>query len=92
MPTDRLSHARLQQLLSAIAMRPPHIAVVGDDAELEVPMALQGGAFSVYVHTGTGGAGAFFDRPADTHPHISVPAMADLLALYKWSDLKQPTV
>lgn len=58
------------------------IAVVGDDADLEVPMALQGAAFSVYVHTGTGGPNAFAQRPIETHPHISVPAMAELLKLY----------
>jgi 4-nitrophenyl phosphatase len=66
-----------------LGLAPGDIAVVGDDADLEVPMALQGGALSVYVHTGTGGPGAFHVRPEDTHPHISVHAMADLLALYQ---------
>lgn len=84
------SQYALQAAAKHLKLAAHDIAVVGDDADLEVPMALQGGAFSVYVHTGTGGPSAFFDRPATTHPHISVPAMADLLALYQWNELKVP--
>lgn len=76
------SQYALQAAAKHLQLPVQDIAVVGDDAELEVPMALQGGAFSVYVHTGTGGPDAFEQRPAETHPHISVPAMADLLRLY----------
>jgi 4-nitrophenyl phosphatase len=76
------SQYALQAAAKQLQLPAEDIAVVGDDAELEVPMALQGGAFSVYVHTGTGGPAAFAARPVATHPHVSVPAMADLLALY----------
>jgi 4-nitrophenyl phosphatase len=76
------SQYALQAAAKHLQLPVQDIAVVGDDAELEVPMALQGGAFSVYVHTGTGGPNAFAQRAAATHPHISVPAMADLLKLY----------
>jgi 4-nitrophenyl phosphatase len=86
------SQYALQAAAKHLKLAVHDIAVVGDDADLEVPMALQGGSFSVYVHTGTGGAGAFLERPAVTHPHISVPAMADLLELYKWNELKVPVV
>lgn len=58
------------------------MAVVGDDADLEVPMALAGGAFSIYVHSGTGGPDAFELKPAARHPHISVPDVAGLMSLY----------
>lgn len=58
------------------------IAVVGDDADLEVPMALQGGAMAIYVHSGTGGPGAFNERPVDTHPQLSLANVGELLPLY----------
>jgi len=76
------SQFALQCAARRLGLEPEEIAVVGDDADLEVPMALQGGAISIYVHTGTGGANAFELRPKAIHPHISVTAMADLLALY----------
>jgi 4-nitrophenyl phosphatase len=59
------------------------IAVVGDDADLEVPMAIDNGALSIYVHTGTGGPNAFDDRDKSTWPHISVANVGELVALYQ---------
>jgi 4-nitrophenyl phosphatase len=58
------------------------IAVVGDDANLEVPMAKDNGALAVYVHTGTGGPHAFDQRPADTCPDISVANVGELVKHY----------
>jgi 4-nitrophenyl phosphatase len=58
------------------------LAVVGDDPELEVPMALAGGALAIAVHTGIGSAGFFADRPEDERPHLDladVGVLADLL-------------
>jgi 4-nitrophenyl phosphatase len=59
------------------------LAVVGDDPELEVPMAHRGGALAVAVHTGIGSARSFTDLPEDRRPHLDlgdVGALADLLA------------
>jgi 4-nitrophenyl phosphatase len=58
------------------------LAVVGDDPELEVPMALAGGALAIAVHSGIGSAGFFADRPEDERPHLDladVGVLADLL-------------
>jgi 4-nitrophenyl phosphatase len=59
------------------------LAVVGDDPELEVPMAHKGGAVAVAVHTGIGHAGSFGHLPAELRPHLDLPdvgALAELLA------------
>ena len=59
------------------------LAVVGDDADLEVPMAKDNGALSIYVHTGTGGPNAFDERDESTWPEISVANVGALMALYQ---------
>jgi len=59
------------------------IAVVGDDANLEVPMAKDNGALAIYVHTGTGGPHAFDERPETKWPDISVANVGALMALYQ---------
>jgi NagD protein len=58
------------------------LAVIGDDPELEVPMAHRGGALAVAVHTGIGSAESFTDLPEDVRPHLDladVGVLADLL-------------
>lgn len=59
-----------------------NMAVVGDDPNLEVPMAHKGKAMSIYVHTGTGGGDAFKQIPKDRHPHISLGNVRELMRLY----------
>ena len=59
-----------------------NMAVVGDDPQLEVPMAHKGKAMSIYVHTGTGDGNAFKGVPKHKHPHISVTNVKELLRLY----------
>jgi NagD protein len=57
--------------------------VVGDDPELEVPMAHKGGSLAVAVHTGIGHAESFTGRPEEVRPHLDlrdVGVLADLLA------------
>jgi len=58
------------------------IAVVGDDPDLEVPMAKDNGALSIYVHSGSGGPDAFKNRPETTWPDISVANVQELMTLY----------
>jgi 4-nitrophenyl phosphatase len=54
------------------------LAVVGDDPELEVPMAHKGGALAVAVHTGIGHAESFSHLPEYVRPHLD---LADVVAL-----------
>jgi NagD protein len=65
-----------------LGLAPSELAVVGDDPELEVPMAHRGGAFAVAVHTGIGHAESFTALPEDLRPHLDLPdveALAELL-------------
>jgi NagD protein len=58
------------------------LAVVGDDPELEVPMAHKGKALAVAVHTGIGHADSFAHLPEEQRPHLDLPgidAFTDLL-------------
>jgi 4-nitrophenyl phosphatase len=57
------------------------LAVVGDDPELEVPMAHKGGALAVAVHTGIGHARSFLDLPEERRPHLDLPDVGVLATL-----------
>jgi 4-nitrophenyl phosphatase len=76
------SLAALQTAARRLGLAPSELAVVGDDPELEVPMAHRGGAFAVAVHTGIGHAESFADLAEDLRPHLDLPdvgALAELL-------------
>jgi HAD superfamily hydrolase (TIGR01450 family) len=64
----------------------PHVVVVGDDPELEVPMAHRGRALAVAVGTGIGAPGAFDHLPPARRPHLTLPGVADLLTLCQQLD------
>lgn len=66
-----------------LGVRLTELAVVGDDPELEVPMAHRGRALAVAVATGLGGDGAFAGQPARRRPHLLVSGVDELLALYR---------
>ncbi len=57
------------------------LAVVGDDPDLEVPMAHKGGALAVAVHTGIGHAQSFTDLPKKARPHLDLPDVGVLASL-----------
>jgi 4-nitrophenyl phosphatase len=57
------------------------LAVVGDDPELEVPMAHKGGALAVAVHTGIGHARSFTDMPPELRPHLDLGDVGVLASL-----------
>jgi NagD protein len=59
------------------------LAVVGDDPELEVPMAHKGGSLAVAVHTGIGHAQSFTDLPDDVRPHLDLPDVGVLAGLLR---------
>jgi HAD superfamily hydrolase (TIGR01450 family) len=66
-----------------LGARPRDLAVVGDDPELEVPMAHRGRSLAVAVGTGIGAAGAFARLPAGRQPDLSVSGVDELLVLYE---------
>jgi NagD protein len=57
------------------------LAVVGDDPELEVPMAHRGRALAIAVGTGLGKAGAYDGLPASRRPHLQLRGVDELLSL-----------
>ncbi len=66
-----------------LGVRRRELGVVGDDPELEVPMALKGGAFAVAVNSGTGHAASFDHLEARRRPHLVVDGADELLELYR---------
>jgi hypothetical protein len=60
---------------------PAHrVAVVGDDPDLEVPMAHRGRALAIAVCTGSA-AGSFGHLPAARGPHLTVAGVDELLVI-----------
>jgi len=57
------------------------LAVVGDDPDLEVPMAHRGGALAIAVRTGLGGAGSYDGLPAARRPHLHLRGVDELLTI-----------
>jgi hypothetical protein len=55
--------------------------VVGDDPELEVPMAHRGRALAIAVGTGLGGARADEGLARSRRPHLRVRGVDELLAI-----------
>lgn len=72
----------LRSAARRLGVRLADLAVVGDDPELEVPMAHRGHALAVAVATGLGAADAFDHLPERRRPHLTVKGMDALLELY----------
>lgn len=64
-----------------LGVRLKDMAVVGDDPELEVPMAHRGRALALAVNTGLGNADSFSHLPPARRPHLTVPGVDELLRL-----------
>lgn len=64
-----------------LGLRRRELAVVGDDPELEMPMARRGGALAVAVGTGVGTADAFAGQPRGLRPHLFLAGVSELLDL-----------
>jgi 4-nitrophenyl phosphatase len=75
------SRHALRAAAGRLGVRPSELAVVGDDPELEVPMAHRGRAFAVAVGTGLGTADAFDHLPDERRPHLTVRGVDELLSL-----------
>lgn len=72
----------LESAASILRCETSEIAVVGDDPQLEIPMAHAGGALAIAVQTGIGGVQGFDDLPASARPHLALKSVADLYELY----------
>jgi len=57
------------------------LVVVGDDPELEVPMAHRGSALAVAVSSGLGGPDSYRHLPPERQPHLHVSGVGELLTL-----------
>jgi HAD superfamily hydrolase (TIGR01450 family) len=58
-----------------------HLAVVGDDPHLEVPMAHRGRALAVAVGTGLGVTASYDGLPVSRRPHLLVRGVDELLEM-----------
>ncbi len=57
------------------------LVVVGDDPELEVPMAHRGRALAVAVSSGLGGPESYRQLPSERQPHLHLSGVDELLVL-----------
>lgn len=73
------SQHALRSAARRLGCKSSEMVVVGDDPELEVRMALKGGALAVAVHTGIADADA--THAAEDQAHLSLPGVGDLLEL-----------
>ena len=75
------SLAALRCAADGMGMPAARLAVVGDDPQLEVPMAHQGRALAIAVGTGLGGAASYEGVPASRKPHLLVRGVDELLEI-----------
>ena len=71
----------LRSAAARLGARPADLAVVGDDPELEVPMAHRGGALAIAVTSGLGSADAFAGLPPPRRPHLRLRGVDELLSI-----------
>jgi HAD superfamily hydrolase (TIGR01450 family) len=77
----KLSLLALRSAAEWLGARLAQLAVVGDDPQLELPMAHRGRSLAIAVGTGLGDAAAYDDLPASRRPHLRVRGVDELLAL-----------
>jgi 4-nitrophenyl phosphatase len=71
----------LRTAAGRMGVRTPELAVVGDDPELEVPMAHRGHALAIAVRSGLGDERSFDHLPPERRPHLQVRGVDELLSL-----------
>ncbi len=75
------SRAALSAAASRLKVPASALVVVGDDPELEVPMAHRGRALAVAVSSGLGGPDSYRHLPAERRPHLHVAGVDELLSV-----------
>jgi 4-nitrophenyl phosphatase len=75
------SLAALRTASSRLGVRTADLAVVGDDPELEVPMAHRGGALAVAVTSGLADENSFSHLPPSRRPHLHLSGVDELLSI-----------
>jgi HAD superfamily hydrolase (TIGR01450 family) len=73
--------AALRAAAGRLGLRPDELAVVGDDPELEVPMAHRGRALAIAVGSGLGSEDDYALLPPDRRPHLFLRGVDELLSL-----------
>ena len=75
------SRAALRCAAEHLGVRPGELGVVGDDPQLEVPMAHRGGALAIAVATGLGDTACYDALPPARRPHLRVRGVDELLKI-----------
>ena len=76
----------LRSAAERLGASPARLAVVGDDPQLEVPMAHRGRALAIAVQTGLGAAAAYDTLPVSRRPHLCVRGVDELLEMLGGAD------
>ncbi|MGA8457850.1 MAG: HAD hydrolase-like protein [Streptosporangiaceae bacterium] len=71
----------LRTASSWLGVRTTELAVVGDDPELEVPMAHRGRALAVAVTSGLADDDSFRQLPEARRPHLQLRGVDELLSI-----------
>jgi 4-nitrophenyl phosphatase len=79
--TGKPSLDALRAAATRLGVPARHLAVVGDDPLLEVPMAHRGRALAIAVGTGLGTADSYDHLPAARRPHLNLHGVDELLSL-----------
>jgi HAD superfamily hydrolase (TIGR01450 family) len=75
------SLAALRTAAARLRVPVADLVVVGDDPELEVPMAHRGSALAVAVSSGLGSPESYRHLPPERQPHLHVSGVDELLTL-----------
>ena len=71
----------LRSAADRLGLATTQLAVVGDDPQLEVPMAHRGRALAIAVGTGLGGSASYDGLPVSRRPHLRVRGVDELLTI-----------
>ena len=71
----------LRSAADRLGLPAAHLAVVGDDPQLEVPMAHRGRSLAIAVGSGLGGSASYDGLPVSRRPHLQVRGVDELLEI-----------
>ena len=82
----------LRSAADRLGTSPGRLAVVGDDPQLEVPMAHRGRSLAIAVGTGLGSAASYDALPVARRPHLRVRGVDELLEMLRGAYQVNPGV